>query len=216
MNVIGSPEEVKELAVKFWQFVGTNINPEKLTITLTSNEVFHGLRALGITSTNLFRDEIVMPFADVIEVGGEQDKYLVYLEEVRAFLRTGEGLDSPDVPDTTTLVIQIGHLKQGLRNLYALRAKRKARAWYKSGLKPELVVLSKNELQDELEELFGIRDTNDFKKALSENSITEAEGWLNHIIENKDRYYYYLDTLVSWSRDRRSELTAAKERIISK
>ena len=57
--------------------------------------------------------------------------------------------------------------------------------------------------QQELSEQFGMRKTSDFRQALEEGKIKEAEEWLQHILNNRDQFPQYND---SWFEDRQKEL----------
>ena len=69
---------------------------------------------------------------------------------------------------------------------------------------------SKEEAQKELFEKFSIKDTSDFRKALKDGRIKEAESWLQYIIQNRNSFPQYEANWDSWLRDRQNEIEAAK------
>lgn len=77
---------------------------------------------------------------------------------------------------------------------------------FKAGGKESENPLTKEEQEDELGEIFGVRTTAEFRTATLEVKI----AWLKHIVKNKDRYTKYHGTWGDWLKDRGRELLFEK------
>lgn len=71
---------------------------------------------------------------------------------------------------------------------------------------PEGRVRTKEEAQQELREKFGMANTSEFRLALREGKIDEAEQWLRYIEDRKEDFPQYHRTWDSWLADRRKEI----------
>ncbi|OGG87641.1 hypothetical protein A3B87_02340 [Candidatus Kuenenbacteria bacterium RIFCSPHIGHO2_02_FULL_39_13] len=67
-------------------------------------------------------------------------------------------------------------------------------------------LLTKEEQEKELEELFDVRNTAQFRVA----SLEVKEAWLKHIVGNKERYTKYHETWEDWLKDRGQEILSGK------
>ncbi|PIZ98448.1 MAG: hypothetical protein COX77_04445 [Candidatus Komeilibacteria bacterium CG_4_10_14_0_2_um_filter_37_10] len=64
---------------------------------------------------------------------------------------------------------------------------------------------------EELQDKFGFVDTKGFRNALELGKISQAEEWLNYVIENKIHFPHYLPNWDRWLGDRQQELKDAKK-----
>ena len=64
--------------------------------------------------------------------------------------------------------------------------------------------------QKELFQLFGIKDTYDFKMALIQGKIEQAENWLKYIESNPYRYLHYFAIWDNWLKECKTRLNNAK------
>jgi len=75
----------------------------------------------------------------------------------------------------------------------------------------KIVHRTKEDAQQELQEIFKFADTKGFRNALQQGNIAKAEEWLNYIVENKMSFPQYLATWDNWLSDRQRELAEAKK-----
>jgi len=66
---------------------------------------------------------------------------------------------------------------------------------------------SKKEAQAELERLFGMAKTSDFRDALKRGEAGKAKAWLQYIIDNRFSFPQYLANWDKWLADRQKEIT---------
>ncbi len=71
---------------------------------------------------------------------------------------------------------------------------------------PEGRVRTKEEAQQELREKFGMANTSEFRLALREGKIDEAEQWLRYIEDHKEDFPQYHRTWDKWLADRQREI----------
>lgn len=70
---------------------------------------------------------------------------------------------------------------------------------------------TKERVQQELIEKFGLKKTSDFQLALQQGKIELAEEWLNYIVANKENFPQYEATWVSWLSDRQKDIELYKQ-----
>ncbi len=148
---------------------------------------------------------VVEPFADELESG----TYVVYLEEVRKYVRSDEEIDTTPIRSLVDIDHEIAKHELNLQHWRKIRAARVDRGFYLLGQKPPVAKLSKIELQDELYEKYGARDTEGFRALLKNGDIEKAKKWLQGVIDNKERLFYYHDGWDRWLGHRRDELARA-------
>lgn len=79
------------------------------------------------------------------------------------------------------------------------------------GILEKMTPRTKQEAQTELQEKFGFADTKGFRGAIKQNNTSQAQAWLNYIVENKMRFPQYLANWDRWLSDRQKELTETKK-----
>jgi len=70
---------------------------------------------------------------------------------------------------------------------------------------------TKEEAQQELREKFGMANTSEFRLALQQGKIAEAEKWLQYIVARKEEFPQYHKTWDSWLADRKKEIEIFRE-----
>lgn len=166
-----------EKARDYWRAILAHLNlKEELTFCLTfelMDQLKHDNVVNDISVSEMI-EQVVKPFCDM-----HDGKYFVYLEEVRQFIDLPEAeLDDFYVGTLDDIDFDIEYQRQQLLSLQNARQKRLNRAAYQQGKKPA-PVYTKETGQQELMQLFEIKDTADFLKAIKAGEIKKAGDWLN-------------------------------------
>lgn len=199
--------EISTIARKIWRSTLADIPAEQLIIIFGEPEIYQVLHAAieaGLDSQTAFAF-LVMPFCDEI---GDQT-YQIYLEEIRDFVDSDQLIETNIVPSLGSLNREISILKEKLQNSQAAQLKRMNRELNLRGQKGQTRINHKGQLQDRLEMLFGIRDEIGFRQLLRDGKFEAARNWLQYIIDNKDRFFYYHHDWDNWLADRQRELSQA-------